>query len=379
MRLLVISRDHDLAYRPYDGFSRRHLDLLDGLIKEFDIGICLLEGGDTPSQAVLHRTEARLPASPEVVPGRLHRLLRAAEARIGRLDAPGRALATQVERAGADALLTIGPWVDVGYRAAYGSTPSMYLFEEDLTRMPELAPQSRQARLLRRAENMLRSTTRQQPDVVVVISSSELPYAQRRFPKAEMMVLPYCLPSDQVPVRGDWQASGSHVFVPGVLSEARNAEGVAEVLDQLHADSSDIPILFCSATGYHESLHPHLSHPSVTTAEPSERSLASCYDMAKVVLIAPKRVTGSKTTLVEAWAARRPVVCSSPVAAAAPEDATAYLEAESPRALAVALRTTWNDGLLRDRLVASGDAALRKRCREVHVGRLVTALRALAG
>lgn len=366
MRILIVARPHDLADRRYDGFASRHVDLVLHLSTAHDVALLLLGHGATPLSDRLENTTvaARMPV-PERMSTRLRRVVTAATMAAGRLPTvTDRRIAEFLADSSFDVVVTIGPWLTHEVRAAFGPTPSVHLAEEDLSQMEEVAPQSIPARVLRLVEASLYALSPHQPSTVITISAPEASRARRRYPRSRVVVVPYFFPRDQASLRTESaDEPGEFVFVPGVLAEWRNAEGLASFLEAMSHESEPLPVLLCSARGYHPALQPYLEEPWVAVW-PGDRPLAECYDVARVVILPALRVTGTKTTLVEAWAAGRPVACS-PAVSRASSSPSACAVASGGQALVAATRRLWNSPDERERLVGLGFDALCAHDREL--------------
>jgi glycosyltransferase involved in cell wall biosynthesis len=260
-------------------------------------------------------------------------------------------------------VVTLGPWLDEELTPLFGTWPSIHVFDEDLSRMPEIAPQSRQARLLRAAELAVRRRRLPVPRSVVVIAPHEVAHARTRFGKApRVVVVPQTLPAAQWPLHGD-RSSGNSVFCVGNLAEPRNADALADVLVELQHQPNrpaELSLVLVSGTGFSPRL------VAVSEAQPWVRlvdradDLVPFYRSARLALVPAGRATGFKATILQAWLCGTPVVVSAASAATvAPEQAAAVVEAASPRELAATILELWRDDAELDRLAGAGRVAAR--------------------
>ncbi|MGY1779779.1 glycosyltransferase [Geodermatophilus sp. SYSU D01036] len=312
LRLLVVALPRDVADTPFDGFAVRHRALIVALAEDFDVSLLLLGEEDGPGAdcvpGVTRTVRTHRPTSPGTRGARLRTALRTAVGR--RVDAE-RELQDLVATFDADVAVTIGPWLHDEYRPVWRQLPSVHLFEEELTQMMELAPQSAQAHLLRRVEWALYSVARAQPLAVAAISPPELARASIRFPRARRRYLPFTLDPTQWP-RYETAADGDVVIVVGNFAEERNAEGLVDVLDELvRRDLGDgTPVVeVVSGPGVHPSLERFLELPWVRHVRPPG-PIHEVYREAWAALVPAWRVTGQKTTILQAWACGVPVVSS---------------------------------------------------------------------
>jgi hypothetical protein len=235
VKVLVAARPYDLSEAPADAFVTRHLAMVRALAEHATVDVVGLrpEGDDAvfaETARGLVRGEVTLPAESST---RAARAIRAGRRLVHQpLEAWEHSLAKLADGAAPDVVVTVGPWLDVAYRALYARHPSVHLHEEDLTTMPELAPQSRQARLLRSFEDLGRRRAGMRPDAVVVISEPELAAARRRYPGAWVVHLPYTLDPAEWPV-AETASRGDRVLVVGNLANDRNSEGLVDVLREI--------------------------------------------------------------------------------------------------------------------------------------------------
>ena len=147
------------------------------------------------------------------------------------------------------------------------------------------------------------------PDAVVVISDAEVAVARQRFPSAQVRCLPYTLDESEWP-SADGPSDGDTVLVVNNLANARNADGLADVLDEIASRElgDQLPVRLVSGAGYASSLDRFMSQPWVTRSGPVDDVRAE-YRRAGLALVPSTRATGFKTTVLQAWSAGCPVVC----------------------------------------------------------------------
>jgi glycosyltransferase involved in cell wall biosynthesis len=312
VRVLVVALPRDLADNPFDGFATRHRSLVASLAKVHEVTVLLL-GEDDDHGADRIRGVHRHLWAPRPAPStnRWIRLLNGARDAVNVRTPAERRLGDVAASVGADVAITVGPWLQNEYRPVWDRYHSLHLYEEELSRMVELAPQSRRAQQLRRVEWWLHSRARAQPITVAAISPPEVRLAHTRYPGSRVSYLPFTLdpvlwPPSKSTSRGDV------VLVVGNLTEERNAAGLLDVLDELQRrDGSGHPLAIhiVSGPGVHASLEPYLEL-SWVTHERATRPMHEIYREAWAALVPARRVTGQKTTILQAWACGVPVVSS---------------------------------------------------------------------
>lgn len=374
--VLVAARPYDLSEARYDAFVTRHARLADALASRYDVSMVGLRV--PPDNAEVARHFSAFPyyevAVPKPPPNRLERLRRAARDVRGRpLDCWEEELAAVAERVRPRVVVTIGPWLEAEYRVLFDGYPTVHFFEEDVMRMRELAPQSPQARLLRRTEIAARRRATR-PTATVVISGGERRAARIRFAGTSIIELPYSLNPEEWPVQ-ETPSTGDHLLVVGRLTQPRNAEGLKDVLHHLRTTMLDkpVPVRLISADGLHPMLHPFIRLPWVEHAA-SDVDLWEAYRGARVVLVPARRATGLKTTVLQAWAAGCPVVCFPASAATLGATAAPALRVGRHAAEVVDHVTAlWASEKERSRLADAGFAQLHNRfADDHHRGRVLT-------
>jgi glycosyltransferase involved in cell wall biosynthesis len=233
-----------------------------------------------------------------------------------------RSLAALAADVAPDVVVTVGPWLDVEYRALFRDYPCVHLQEEDVRRMPELASQSGQARRLRAFEDFARRRAGMRPQAVVVISDTEVAGARTRFPSARVVCLPYTLDESEWPL-AEGPSDGDGVLVVNNLANDRNADGLAEVLGEIASRGlgDQLALRLVSGAGYAASLDVLAGEPWVDRAG-AVTDVRGEYRRAAVALVPSRRATGFKTTVLQAWSAGCPVVCFPASAATLGEGAS---------------------------------------------------------
>lgn len=367
MHVVVAALPYDLSESPFDGFVIRHLDIVEALAARYPVTLLLIR---RPGEN--HHVSARLANLPRAeveatwrVTARRSRIAHAVRSSLNVDSSPVTAAFHRVvEQIGADVAVTIGPWLNHEFRPVFKRLPSLHLLEEDLSRMSEIAPQSPQARVFRSVERGLHRRNRDQPVLVGVIADPELRLGKRLYPKSRVLVVPYSLPTADWPL-ADQRSIGQRVIVTGVLVQERNAEGLAAVLSEIQRADLFHKIRFDLVTnaGIHESVRAFIDGHNVRHVTP-ESSLYQHYRSARVALIPATRVTGLKTTVLQAWAAGCPVVCyPQSRATLGPGAGSAVLVGRDAGEVVERLIAVIDDDDTAESLVASGRVLMETRFR----------------
>jgi glycosyltransferase involved in cell wall biosynthesis len=143
------------------------------------------------------------------------------------------------------------------------------------------------------------------------------------------------------------------VIAVGNFAEERNARGLADVLAEIERRrlTSLLPVTVVSGAGLDPLLEPFVTRSWVTAT--SAARLHELYRQAAVALVPARRLTGMKTTILQAWSCGVAVVCSDESAATvgAPD---ALLAGDDAAAMVDALTRAVGDAGLRRRLVEAG-------------------------
>jgi glycosyltransferase involved in cell wall biosynthesis len=358
----VAARPFDLSDAPFDAFVERHGRMIELLCDHFTVSLLgLRQGADRASIA---SRWARLAYSEVTISDTCYsRAQRVASAwRVGRdrdIDTEHDAINAAARLHEPDVIVTVGPWLSRAYRPLHAMGPSVHLFEEDLSQMIELAPQSRQARALRRLEVFLASKSRRQPGTVCYISRGEELAARRRYPRARAVYLPYTLDEHQWPTALA-PVAGDGAIVVGNLSELRNAEGLAD-LCSLVADRPEHPLWgtrVLSDGGLHPCLEPFVATGML--AQTDGRDPAAGYRSAALAIVPAQRVSGLKTTVLQAWAMGCPVVGYTATANSVGADQSCMRFGKTAVELLDHLDQLFASPTERDALAMRGFARLRK-------------------
>jgi glycosyltransferase involved in cell wall biosynthesis len=204
-----------------------------------------------------------------------------------------------------------------------------------------------------------------QPRTTVVISENERAWARSSFPNSAIEVVPHFLDVDgwSAPVVPNQRYSDG-VLVVNDLGTRRNSDGLAAIIDELDVVDREHSV----------------GRIDVISANPPPHSLFIAtgrrlrylgrvddprpyYASARVVLVPSFFVRGAKSTVLQAWATRRPVVTTAPAAASLelPGDSDAALWGTTPRGVAEHLVRAVGDVDLRKRLVDAGWRRLKER------------------
>jgi len=359
-KVLVLARPYDLSETQFDGFVTRHRRLVNTLADAFDVAVLFLRSNvdEELPPTIPGVTSAGALRTPRRRNTRSSILTEALRNAMGRDVSADRELHAAIQTIDPEVVVAFGPWLNIEYRAAFASRPTIYFAEEDLSQLEENASQSRRGQVLRSIETLISSRARHQPAVVVSISRSEVLRARRRFPRAEHVYLPFTLPRAQWPPV-ETTSEGEKVLAVGNFLEWRNAEGLVTVLEEIAARAIDpgLRIRVVSDAGIHEALLPFLGGPFLEHAFPGG-ALQGNYRNAFAALVPALRMTGMKTTILQAWSCGCPVVCSS-AAAATVDTPTAVASGADGHEMVERLLALREDRDERDRLVRSGISALR--------------------
>jgi hypothetical protein len=359
--VLVAARPFDLSDAPFDAFVERHGRMVELLCQHFTVSLLGLRQ-KTDCASIAPRW-GHLPYSEvSISDTESSRIKRLASAwRVGRdqdLDTEYQAIDAAASLHDPHAIVTVGPWLGRAYRPLHAMRPSVHLFEEDLSQMIELAPQSRQARALRRVEVFLASRSHQQPGTICYIARSEERAARRRYPRAKAVYLPYTLDQQQWPTAPS-PVAGAGAIVVGNMSQVRNAEGLAD-LCSLVADRSEHPLWgtrVLSDSGLHPCLEPFVASAMLVPTD--GRDLAAGYRSAALAIVPAQRLSGLKTTVLQAWTMGCPVVGYTASAHSVGADQSCMRFGKTPLELLDQLDELFASPSVRHALAMGGFARLR--------------------
>jgi glycosyltransferase involved in cell wall biosynthesis len=364
-RVLFVGPRRDFAVRPFDGLALRHQRLIQSLQGGARcVGIAVSDGtgGRIRNDLGLEElVEIECPERPSLT--RTERVRRLALLQPRRFMSGWESrLIDLVVSLDPDSFVTFGPWIDEELAPVFSRFPCIHLFEEELLRMPDLAPQSLQARLLRRGELMARCHRLAVPHTVIVIAEAEIPYARRRFGSSPRYVtLPQTLPEQEWPLWST-RSHGNAVLSIGNMMEGRNAEMLANVMRVLgdrQDRPSDLQLVVISGAGFQRALeHVAASHSWVRLI-PGVESPAEHYRHSRLALVPAGRATGFKATILQAWLCGTPVIASLAAAQTLERRSrSAVAIGESPEEMANQITTLWTDDAALERLAAAGRLAV---------------------
>jgi glycosyltransferase involved in cell wall biosynthesis len=361
-RVLVAGRPFDLSDARYDGFVARHRSIISLLAETHEVLFLLLRPVADGAE-VSGRYAARVVGDVAIPPPPGSRRERVQQLRHDlRSRAPATwetAVLNAAVAAQPHAVVTLGPWLNYEYRSLFRRFPTLHLFEEDLMRMPDLAPQSFQGRLSRRIELFARRVKATQPDVVIAIGAAEVKAARHYFPRSRALFVPYTLDPHEWTLAST-RSEGDAVVVVGELTNARNSDGLDEVLVELASrDRPDIKVRLVSGAGLHPNLQRHLRQPWVEHL-PTVDDVRPLYRAARIALVPATRATGLKTTILQAWATGCPVVASNASAQTVGSGfSDALLAAGDAAGVVDQIVRLWDDKAARERLAQRGLAVMR--------------------
>jgi glycosyltransferase involved in cell wall biosynthesis len=378
-RALVIL---DVAPDPasWDGTSQRYAGFLARLCERADVRIVYIHRPN-PRDDPCGDWEARFPATvvldssrplllrPTII-GRIGRLVHfladplplASQPRMGRL----------INRIAAELRPDVA--VVVQWRLAHlalripGGIPTLAILEEPPERFPDqylYASDSVFRRLVRTAERIkVRRLYRRlgaRVKHIVAVSAYEARWFSARVPPCIVSTVPPGIDLDFYRPEGPQVDEEIDVLVTGDLSEWRNSEGAAAVFDAFqHLPDRPIGTRWTFA-GWNPAARIRAlaseEHVRVPGFVPDLRSF---YRRARVVLVPAFAATGVKTTLLQAWGMRKPVVAATASTTgvdARPGDN--LLDGQNPEDLARHVLHLLNDPRQGERL---GDAGRRTVC-----------------
>lgn len=210
---------------------------------------------------------------------------------------------------------------------------------------------------------------------LAVIQSGEIAAAERRW-KRPVSVIPHAIVEAEV--AGEPEAALSvEVLTVGNFAERRNADGLRKCLSALRqmTGSTSLSLAAISATAFAGELDEFLQ--GAVECRVGVSHLGPSYASARVVLVPSFATSGSKTTILQGWAARRPVVttqaAATSVGAVHGVDVLIGGSGEELVALCFALLS---DAEMAERIVAGGANSLGLRHSERAV---TTALKSMLG
>jgi hypothetical protein len=201
---------------------------------------------------------------------------------------------------------------------------------------------------------------------VVVIQPNEIPAAARRW-KQPVFVVPHAIEESSFHGSPDGSLEVEILTVAN-YQERRNADGLRQFLEALA--NSPLPsrpsVAVISATGYADELRGYFNDSVV--ARVGVDDLAPSYASTKVVVVPSFATSGSKTTILQGWAAKRPVVTTGESAASVGAvHGGDVLVGTSGAELVARCLEVLADASLSARLVARGEESLGLRHSEAAV------------
>ena len=357
-RALVACRPEDLIDSPFDAFAVRHRQMLATIAREIEVSLlCLRSPTDASPPPALEGVSSYSELALTRVVYASSRVARLRSA-LGGESQDDRALAAAAAALAPDVALTIGPFLGPEYRPLFRRFPSLHVFEEDLSQMHEIASQSLKGRAFRRLEVWLHGRSRAQPRIVVSISPRECEAARRRYPRARHVYLPFTLDPASWPRFTDASA-GEALLIAGNLVEQRNAEAAAAVLAELERRRADlqVPVVLVCDAGLDPAPAAFLERDWVELRS-GAGPLWRHYRAAWAALVPAFRVTGQKTTILQAWACGCPVIASRAAAQSVAAPDGALLAGSGAREIVDAIELLARRAQLRAELAAGGFAAL---------------------
>lgn len=240
--------------------------------------------------------------------------------------------------------------------------PTWMFVEERPRAMGAEALPSRRARVLATVERSAIRSLLGPVRAVVVIHRGEAAAAARRW-KTAVAVVPHAIDRSAVATTTPLEATiPGGVVVVGNLAERRNAEGLHALLGALvEVDPTcSLHVTAISATGVDRAISETFSE-RLSVVGPVE-DLRPFYDAARLVCVPAAVAWGVKTTILQGWAAKRPVVTTVACAATVDaEDGDGLVAVQSARQLAEALMELNHDLSRCASLVERGCAILEQR------------------
>jgi glycosyltransferase involved in cell wall biosynthesis len=378
-RLLIAAPPRHLSDHPRDGHVSRHQHFLRALETRHELQFVVIANpvhADEVSSEFANRVLGRIQAPGDPAT----RLERAKVA--GRLLIHPRSpyelwesqLLEVARAADPRVVLTLGPWMDKEFRVLHEHFRSIHVFEEDVYRLPDIWSQTRRARAFRRLETMAQARMPGSPEAVVVIADAETRPARQRWPKAEIVTLPYTVSRTEWPLV-DAPADGDYVLVVGVLTHQRNAAGLVELLGELERrHRTNIPFRLVSDAGLHPDLDRFVQLPWVDHV-PAGTDLVEHYRHARLAVVPAKHATGMKTTILQAWTSGTAVVTYAASAATmGAQNAEAAVSGRDAAEVADLVVEVWGDQAKRHSLSCRGIARVREAFDDVAVNAELLAL-----
>jgi glycosyltransferase involved in cell wall biosynthesis len=262
------------------------------------------------------------------------------------------------------------------FRSVVRRLASVTFVEEDLTpSLPHLVRRSAKSRIVEgidaAAERHLLAGRR-----VVIISPNERAWADRRYARSEIDLVPFMIDpaswrtaSDRAPRPGEV----CRVLAVGDLAAGRYRDGMEAILDELSRQgvAGRFEITVVSHSGLPDGFG--AGYDGALEVRSDVDDLRPCYERCDLALVPSFGSSGIKTTLLQAWASRRLVVTTSSAAATvAGRHGQDLLAGDSPADVVGALVQATDDHAAAVEVV---DAAWMRLCREFTADAVRAALR----
>lgn len=237
--------------------------------------------------------------------------------------------------------------------------PGIYFVEESLTKNDDAAT-TPHGRALGAIERVAWDHAIKGASAAVVISSREIEWARKAFTPRSIAVIPHAIDIDFWSSPGpDWPEDDQpYLLFGGHAGHRRNAEGLRLVASELV--DSPIEIRLASSSGLHSCLRDLPEGILVPLGEVTD--LRPLYRSALGALVPAFAVSGVKTTILQAWAAKCPVVTTGAAAqTVGGTNGVNLLSGDTPRDVAAKVETLRRDASLRISLVENGFALVKDR------------------
>lgn len=249
--------------------------------------------------------------------------------------------------------------------------PTITFLEEDMRRQPE-NPSSFLYRAKQAVDTWAVDRGLAGCAAAVVISPRELDWARKRLPKVPVRVVPHWVNEEYWSGVARTTVDRRQIAVVGQMSLERNARGLRDIANALMEHPADErPCLVVASAS---EPHPCLQGLPTDVLRFIGRvdDARELYATSAATLVPSFLVMGSKTTILQAWAAGVPVVTTTAAAdSVEAEDGVSVRSAPDPTGVALALVEVAADPALGDRLAQAGRAQLRENHSLEAVGRVL--------
>ncbi|MEI6701232.1 MAG: glycosyltransferase [Actinomycetota bacterium] len=193
---------------------------------------------------------------------------------------------------------------------------------------------------------------------IVVIQPGEVAAAEARWHR-HATVIPHAVAS-LAPLENN-EGEGQDILCVGNFVERRNAEGLRSILDALDAiePQSAAEVAVISRSGIARELTDYQGERLIVKGGVAD--LAPEYSRATIVLVPSFVAWGAKTTILQGWSARRPVVTTTEAAmTVGGVNGETVLAGSTPAEVATLLVALLNDRQLQRDLAEAGFAHVRR-------------------